>query len=297
MCILATMNTSKAHALYAQKLLTAYNNQQTASQVAWWLLEKATQKNRSALLLEKDIPEKVQYEIELWISQIIDKHMPVQYILGSVPFLHMDITVQAPILIPRPETEQWCQELITLLRQDFAGQAQKSFNFLDLCSGTGCIALSIAHAFPAADITALDIDPQACKLIQLNAEKNGIKNCTVIESNLFTSLPAHKKYSIITANPPYITEQEWHELDPNVKNWESQQALVANNNGLEIIEKIINIAPNYLSTKINDVPQLWIEIGESQAKPVTDLFKNRGYNQIATYKDIYGKNRVITGSL
>ncbi|MBY0109747.1 MAG: peptide chain release factor N(5)-glutamine methyltransferase [Candidatus Babeliaceae bacterium] len=291
------MNISKAHALYTQKLLTAYNNQQTASQVAWWLLEKATSKNRSALLLEKDISENAQHEIELWISQIIYNHMPVQYILGSVSFLDIDIAVQAPILIPRPETEQWCQELITLLRQDLAGKTQKSFNLLDLCSGTGCIALSIAHAFPDADTTALDIDRQACKLIQLNAEKNGIKNCTIIESDLFSCLPTNKKYSIITANPPYITQQEWHELEPNVKNWESPQALVANNNGLEIIEKIITMAPQYLSTHINDIPQVWIEIGQSQAEHVTDLFKKADYTQIATYKDMYGKNRVITGSL
>jgi len=287
------MNISKALALYSQKLLSVYHEHQTATQVAWWLLEKATQKSRAELLTTKTITQEVQQKTELWVSQIIDEHMPVQYILGSVPFLELDITVRAPILIPRPETEEWCQKLITLLA---SAQAQK-FNLLDLCSGTGCIALSIAHAFPAADVTALDINPQACELIKLNKKNNSIGNCTVIESDLFTQLPKDKKYSVITANPPYITQQEWHTLEPHVKNWESPQALVAENEGLEIIEKIINQAPAYLDKRIDGVAQLWIEIGSAQAEPVIQLFKKAGYRDISIIKDLYDKNRVITGSL
>ncbi len=293
MCILATMNISTALTLYVKKLLSAYDDQQTATQVAWWLIQKATQKTRTELLLTKNISEEAQQKIEHWIIQIVDEHMPVQYILGSVPFLDIEITVQAPILIPRPETEQWCQELISHIK----AQAIKNFNLLDLCSGTGCIALSIAHAFPAADVTALDINPQACELITENKNSNGIKNCEIIESDLFAKLPKDKKYCVITANPPYITQQEWHELEPRVKNWESPQALVAHNNGLEIIERIISTAPNYLDTQLSNVPQLWIEIGESQAEHVTAIFKKFGYKDIVTHKDLYGKNRVITGSL
>lgn len=290
------MNISQALALYSQKLLSVYHEHQTATQVTWWLLEKATQKSRTELLTTKTITQEVQQKIELWVSQIIDEHMPVQYILGSVPFLELDITVQAPILIPRPETEEWCQKLIAQLTLLASAQAQK-FNLLDLCSGTGCIALSIAHAFPGADVTALDINPQACTLIELNKKNNSIGNCTVVESDLFTRLPKDKKYSIITANPPYITQQEWHTLEPHVKNWESPQALVAENEGLEIIENIINQAPVYLDTKIDGVAQLWIEIGSAQAEPVIQLFKKAGYRDISIIKDLYGKNRVITGSL
>jgi release factor glutamine methyltransferase len=287
------MNIKTTLTFLAKNLATVYDDQQTAHQVAWWLLEKATQKSRAQLLATNTISEEVQQKIELWICQIIDDHMPVQYILGSVPFLDLDIAVQAPILIPRPETENWCQELISLIKKSSA----QEFNLLDLCSGTGCIALSIAHAFPAANVTALDINPQACKLIELNKKNNKINNCAVVESDLFTNLPTNKKYSIITANPPYITQEEWHELEPNVKNWESPQALIANNNGLEIIEKIITTAPHYLGPQIDGIPQVWIEIGESQTEQVTAIFKKAGYRDSVIINDQYGKNRIVTGSL
>lgn len=293
MCILSTMDISKAHALYTQQLLIAYENHQTAAQVVWWLLEKATNKSHAQLLTTKTISEEVQKKIELWIFQIIQEHMPVQYILGTAQFLDIDITVQAPILIPRPETEEWCQKLIGQLKNT----QQQQFKLLDLCSGTGCIALSVAHAFPCADVTALDINLQACKLIELNKKNNKISNCTIIESDLFTQLPPEKKYSIITANPPYITHDEWHELNPNVKNWESPQALVAQNNGLEIIERIVTTAPQYLAAPIDGAAQVWIEIGAGQGAAVTQLFKKAGYRTCVVLNDCYGKNRVVTGSL
>ena len=110
-------------------------------------------------------------------------------------------------------------------------------------------------------------------------------------------MPQEKKYSVITANPPYITQREWHSLELNVKNWESPQALVAHNEGLEIIEKIINQAPDHLDKKIDGVAQLWIEIGSAQAEAVIQLFKKAGYRDISIIKDLYGKNRVIAGSL
>jgi release factor glutamine methyltransferase len=287
------MNIQEALKFYTKKLSPAYDDQQTAGQVAWWLLEKATEKTRTELLLLKAISEEAQQKIEVWVSQIINEHVPVQYILGSVPFLDLDIIVKAPILIPRPETEQWCQELILQLKKS----AVQNFKLLDLCSGTGCIALSIAHAFSEADVTALDINPQACTLIEENRTKNGIENCTIVESDLFEELSKEKKYSIITANPPYITQEEWHGLEPRVKNWESPQALVAHNNGLEIIEKIIAQAPEYLDKKIDAIAQVWIEIGASQAEQVVALFEKAGYRDSVIINDQYGKNRVVTGSL
>lgn len=284
------MNYTTALHFYIQKLVPAYREQQIATQVAWWLLEKATQKNRAHIILEQEISQTINQKVEHWISQIVDDYMPVQYILGSVPFLDLEIAVRAPILIPRPETEEWCAHLIARLKASEAAY----FNLLDLCSGTGCIALSIAYAFPQATITALDIDPYACELVTLNKEKNNITNCNAIESNLFDKLSHGKKYSIITANPPYVTHDEWHALEPRVKNWESPRALVARDDGLEVIEKIITGAPDYLSTPLNGIPQVWIETGALQTEKVTAMLKKNGYKQVTAHKDLYGKNRVIT---
>ncbi len=291
------MNITQVITRYAEKLIPAYQNKQTAFTVSWWLVQKATGKTRTELLLQKEYNPELDKTIQNWIDAIVQEHMPVQYILGSVPFGDLDILVKPPILIPRPETEQWTQKLIsTVLPFDYA-QGERRINILDLCSGTGCIALALAQAFPQAQVTASDINGQACALIRENILHNQIKNCTVLQSDLFDNLQADKKYSLITANPPYISLEEWKDLEPCVKIWESPQALIAQQEGLEIIEKIIYQAPDYLGEKIDDVAQLWIEIGAFQAEKVYALYQKAGYKEITILQDMYGKSRVVTGSL
>ncbi len=285
------MNISTALALYSKKLSPAYSHQEVAINVAWWLLEHAFGKTRAQILLERDIPEVINTQMNTWIELIIQEHVPIQYILGWVPFLDLSLAVQHPILIPRPETEEWCGQLIETLKLT----TTERFDFLDLCSGTGCIALSVAHAFPQAHVVASDINPQACSLIEHNKIKNNILNCTVIESDLFTNIT--NKFSIIAANPPYITPGEWQELEPRVKLWESPQALVAEREGLELIEKIITQAPHYLEKPLDNIAQVWIEIGHLQGAAVIEIFKKACYKKIEVLKDYYGKDRIVTGSL
>lgn len=298
------MNITQVITRFAEKLLPAYQNKQTAFTVAWWLVQKATGKTRTELLLQKEYNPELDKTIQHWIDAIVQEHMPVQYILGSVPFGDLDILVKPPILIPRPETEQWTQKLIGMLSdlapafaRTQAAAGERQIDILDLCSGTGCIALSLAQAFPQAHVTASDINGQACALIRENMLHNQIKNCTVLQSDLFDNLQADKKYSLITANPPYISLEEWKDLEPCVKIWESPQALIAQQEGLKIIEKIIYQAPDYLGEKIDDVAQLWIEIGAFQAEKVYALYQKAGYKEITILQDMYGKNRVVTGNL
>jgi release factor glutamine methyltransferase len=287
------MNISQALTHYAEKLFPAYHNKQTAVSVTWWLLQKATGKTRTEMLLAKIVSPEVDQKMQGWIQAILHDHMPVQYIIGNVPFLELDISVKQPILIPRPETEYWTQLAINELK---SAQAHE-FYALDLCSGTGCIGLSVAHAFAEAQVIASDINPAACELIKANILKNKIKNCTPVLSDLFESLPPSQKYSVITANPPYIPLHEWQALEPRVKLWESPQALIAQQEGLHLIQEIINQAPDYLEKKIAGVAQVWIEIGFNQAEKVVALFNKAGYKEIKVVQDLYGKNRVVTGSL
>ena len=285
------MNSSIAVNEYAHRLKSAYEHQEIVTQVAWWLLEKATGKGRSQLLLVKTIPHEAHQQVQMWIDQIVHGHKPVQYILGSVPFLDLEILVQPPILIPRPETEFWCHHLLTQLR----AASVKDIRILDLCSGTGCIALSLAKGLPAADVTAVDINPQARDLIELNKEKNELYHCTALVSDLFTQLPRGTKYNIITANPPYISQKEWQALEPRIKEWEDPVALIAPHEGLEIIERIVQHASMYLDAQIDAIAQVWIEVGSEQADTVVQCFKDAGYTHIRVLKDQYGKDRVITG--
>ena len=266
------------------KLITYLNDPHEARTVAQWLIEKVTGKSHAQLIAQPTIAQEELDKLEQYIREITVEHKPVQYILSSVPFLNLELLVEPPVLIPRPETEQWVAKLTRDITLD-------NFSLLDLCSGTGCIGLSIAQAFPNAQIIASDINPQAVALIEKNNHKNGITNCRVIQSDLFENITG--KFDFIVANPPYIAHEEWLTLKPHVKNWESPQALVADDEGYALIEKIIKHAHDYLNPAQSSVPQLWIEIGYNQAEHVVQLCYQYGYSSAQVLVDDYGNNRVV----
>lgn len=277
-----------------QKLMPAHNDHELCTQYAWWMLENLTNKNKSALLIESSIalPDAQAQKLSTWINEHVNNHVPLQYLLGHVPFIDCDILVEKPILIPRPETEAWCVDLISELKK----LPQTPLHILDLCTGSGCIAIALAKALPYATITATDINPQAIALAQKNAEHNKVSNIEFIETDLFEALPKNH-FDLIVTNPPYIPEHEWQELNPSVKNWEDSRALTAPDEGLSIIKAIIHTAPDYLKKDSialkYDLPQLTMEIGHNQGKVVQELFKKAGYADIQLIKDIHNKDRVI----
>ena len=335
-----------------QQLLPEYGEIHQAQQSAWQLLELATNKNRAALIASSSIeitPEQ-QQKLDHWVHDIVHAHKPIQYILGSVPFLDLTINVRPPILIPRPETEEWVEKVIeeikraspgsfdtipshapeslrlsgstnsanhektkpdlkniqttaqpecfanVLMQQNVSKDPEKSpLKILDLCTGSGCIALALAQKFPHAQIVATDICSAALALAQENAILNNITNITFIQSDLYTALKG-LTFDIIVVNPPYITPQAYQKLDPSVKNWEDRQALVAPQEGLEIIQRIANDAKKFISHEKSSIAQLWIEIGFDQADNVAKIVETAGF-QATIIKDFAGHNRVITGKI
>jgi release factor glutamine methyltransferase len=235
--------------------------------------------------------------LNLWIKQHSKELKPLQYILGSVPFCTLEILVEPPVLIPRPETEEWCFNLIKQLKQ----LSNKNINVLDLCSGSGCIALALAKALPEAKVLGTDISDAALKLAKKNAQFNNIKNVSFIKSDIYKKVPEKLVFDLIVANPPYITPKAWEELSPMVKKWEDKQALMANENGLAIISRIIQGAPKHLV--INDefiklhIPQLELEIDYTQGNAVKDLMEQAGLSNVEIIKDMEGKDRVVAGGL
>jgi release factor glutamine methyltransferase len=287
------MKTIAAHIKSISEQLDAhYNNLRIANNNAWHLTEHATKKNRLQLITQPEELTKTQLDLlAQWINEIVHKKKPIQYILGSVPFLDLTIKVEPPILIPRPETEEWCALLIEKLKKN----QLSNIKILDLCTGSGCIALALAKALPKATVYAIDINEQAVQLTQKNALKNNIPNIIAIKSNLYEEIPS-QKFDIITANPPYISSAEYLQLEDHIKIWEDPTALVAENSGLKTIEEIIAFAPKYLQFLNKGVEQLWIEIGHDQASAVVQLFKLANI-QASVLKDLQGKNRVVTGKL
>jgi release factor glutamine methyltransferase len=275
-----------------ERLKTLYPDSTTRDQHTWWILQAATGKSQTQLLARPDAQVSLeQHQLaESILRSHVEEHKPLAYSIGNVPFLDLTIMVETPILIPRMETEEWVAQLITTLREN----AIKPATILDLCTGSGCIGLALAHAFPTALVTAVDINKTAIALTQKNASALGITNITIIESDLFEALPK-QQFDIIVTNPPYITESEYAHLEPSVRLWEDQLALSAPDNGLALIKRIITQAPDYLRPHATQIPNLIIEIGHQQGAEVAQLMQQAGYHDVEVHKDIMGNDRTVSG--
>ena len=153
-----------------------------SNQEAWWLLEHITAQSREKLLTTNDISKTQIDQLDQILLQIRQDKKPLAYILGFVPFLSLKIKVAPPILIPRPETEEWVEKTIAML-QPIQDQPLK---ILDIGTGSGCIALALAHHLPNAKITAIDINPQAIALATENTKINNISNVNFLLLQLQT---------------------------------------------------------------------------------------------------------------
>ncbi len=256
------------------------------------MLEAITHQPRTQLIA-KNYRLNMQEETQLrhWIDKQVLEHMPLQYLIGSTQFLGLEILVRPPVLIPRPETEQWVDELIEQFKSISA-----PLTLLDLCTGSGCIALALAKALPTSQIYAIDIAPESIALAEENKKLNKLMNVRFLQSDLFSSIEETIKFDLITANPPYISKSEWQTLEERVKRWESAQALIGGATGLAVIKKIIDQAPAYLKKDSpllqHKIPQLVIEIGHNQGSLVKKLAEDAQYCTILIDKDYQGHDRV-----
>jgi release factor glutamine methyltransferase len=282
-----------------RQLHAHYKDSLLAEQYAWWILQEVAGKTKSQLLSMQHmhIPKEQEARIEQWVHALIHEHIPIQYLIGHVPFCDISIVVKPPILIPRPETEQWCADLITMLR---AYKGHHALQILDLCSGSGCIGLALAKALPRVQIVCVDNNRQAIDLGRLNAQENSIDTVTFVLSDLFEKLDG-MAFDLIVSNPPYISEEEYPTLDASVRDWEDKNALVASGSGYALIQKIVEQAPAFIRTnqalQALEIPQLVIEHGVTQSAYIVDLMRNTGYTHVQTHTDLSGKDRVVSGRL
>lgn len=276
------------------RILSHYDTHEIAQNNAWNLLEYCTRKTQAQLLLQETL--QLTFEEYACLEQVVHDitvlHKPIQYILGTVPFLDLELIVRPPILIPRPETEEWCQNLIDTLKKNNARQ----LSILDMCSGNGCIALALAQALPDSTVLGCDINPAAVELAQENQKHNNITNCHFIVSNLFEKINHNAQFDLIVSNPPYLTKEEWSTVAPEVGLWEDPQALIADDNGMALIDIILEQSKNHLTHKLT-VPQLWVEIGSTQGQFASDHAYRAGYAKVEILQDIYGKDRVLCAQL
>lgn len=285
----------------AKEIAPAYGNDVTlCHQYAWWMMQAITNHNQAQLIAQESInlSDLQQAQLVSWIDKQVNHHEPLQYLLGTVPFGNLTIAVEPPTLIPRPETEEWAFHLLEQLN---GGVKQEPLKILDLCTGSGCIGLFLASSLPGSHVWALDISHQAVALAQKNAKLNHIANITIFLSDLYTQLDPSLCFDLIVSNPPYIDEAQWGSLDASVTQWEDPRALIAPDNGLMIIKKIIAASPRHLkATSIlrqKKIPQLWIEMDTNQAQSIAQLMHATGFNQTQTFVDLEGKDRAMSGGV
>jgi release factor glutamine methyltransferase len=194
-------------------------------------------------------------------------------------------------LIPRPETEEWVSVLIEAKRHDMLCHPSHAPNaILDMCTGSGCIALAWAKYFPDARVIGIDVSEKAITLAQKNKRSSLCENVEFVESDLFSCVQA-QLFDIIVANPPYISCGEWEALDPAVRLWEDKCALCATDNGLSLIKKIVSESRGFLAPG----GQLALEIDRLQGDAVCTFMNDCGYTHVHIQKDFAGLDRVVIG--
>ena len=210
-------------------------------------------------------------------------HEPLQYILNSQEFMGIDFYVDENVLIPRQDTETLVEHIL----EYFKGNA---VNCIDIGTGSGCIAISIAKFNAKAFINAIDISPKALAVAKRNALENGVsERISFIEADIFDYEP-YGKYDLIVSNPPYIRSSEIKGLQIDVNGFEPLGALDGGATGLSYYERIVNISPKLLN--VNGM--LAFEIGYNQAEDVKKLMK-KDFRDIKIIKDLCGLDRVVSG--
>jgi release factor glutamine methyltransferase len=211
---------------------------------------------------------------------------PIAYILGEREFHGLPFRVDSRVLIPRPDTETLVE--VALERT----KAQSEFGIaLDLCTGSGCVAIAFKHQRPTWKVTASDVSPDALEVARNNAERLGTAfGMRFTVSDLFATLTP-QRFTLITANPPYIPLDLIPGLDPDIREFEPGVALSGGADGLSLASRLIREAPPWLEP--NGV--LAIEIGYDQAPRVEALFRDAGFVEVETRKDYGQRDRVVCG--
>ncbi len=210
------------------------------------------------------------------------QRIPVAYLIGRKEFYTKDFMIDRNVLVPRPETEFLVDQAIRI-GQDYAAP-----QILDLGTGSGIIAISIALALPTAKILAADISPAALEIAKKNAEQlDVIQRLSFLRSDMFTHFPP-KRFDVICSNPPYIPTDDLDKLEKEIE-FEPKEALDGGPDGLKYHRELIQNSPSFLASR----GSLIVEIGSDQAEQVETLAKGRGFIHVKTVQDYAGKDRVV----
>ncbi len=250
---------------------------------AWLLLTQACHIDRTYYFVHMD--EDMQREHLDAYQTLLKKraeHVPLQYITGEQEFMGLSFLVNPSVLIPRQDTETLVEQVLQ--------KVEPSMQILDMCTGSGCILISILKNAPGTQGTGVDISRQALNVAKENAKRNGV-NADFERSDLFENVEG--TFDMIVSNPPYIPSDVIPTLMPEVMTYEPMIALDGMEDGLFFYRKIVAASKDYLKEK----GWLLFEIGHDQGDAVSEMMRKFGYQEVTVVKDLSGNDRVVTGHL
>lgn len=275
------MNYTEAFLMGMQKLKEAEIGE--AQLDARLLLEEVCGTDHNTLLCHGD--REVSGEEEEQYRKALEQravHVPLQHLLGYQDFMGLRFQVNEHVLIPRQDTEILVEEAMRYLHD--------GMRILDLCTGSGCILLSLLHYSNDCEGTGVDISKEALQVAAKNAESLGIR-ADFLESNLYEKVTG--KFDLLVSNPPYIERAVIPTLMEEVREYDPYIALDGGEDGLDFYRRILGGAQDYL----NRGGQIFLEIGSEQAQAVSELLREAGFKEIDVCKDFAGLDRVVSARL
>ena len=249
---------------------------------AWYLLQMVCKIERSYYYVhgEEDITQDAQKEYEIAVQKRAE-HIPLQYIIGEQEFMGLRFKVNSNVLIPRQDTETLVEQVLKIVKP--------GMKVLDLCTGSGCVLISVLKNAPELTGMGSDISKTALLVAKENAKLHEV-DAEWVRSDLFDNIT--ETFDVIMANPPYISTGEILSLMPEVRDHEPRMALDGTEDGLHFYRRIIEEAGKHLVSS----GMLFFEIGYDQGQAVSELMRTEGYHEVQVVQDYAGLDRVVFGT-
>ena len=274
---------------YIKEKLQDYYPESEIKSFYYLIMESVCRLDKQSVLLGKDT--QISPDEKQCIEKIIEdlkKFRPIQYILGKTEFYGLSFKVNEQVLIPRPETEELVERVMDGCKVRGTG-----YGVLDVGTGSGCIAVTLAKFLPEAEVYALDISEKALEIASENARNNQV-NVQFFRHDIFEDWPEYlpEQWDIIVSNPPYVTPEEKINISKNVLDYEPHQALfVPQEKPLLFYERIADISRKHLKEN----GQLYFETSAIHGKEAMEMLKEKGFGSVRLFQDMAGRDRVLRG--
>ena len=262
---------------------------ENASAESWFLMEASCEISRNFYYLHGNeaMPPEQEARFQEWVTARCER-IPLQHLTGEQEFMGLPFMVTPDVLIPRQDTEVLVELALEQLKLLLKQKQRSAVKVLDMCTGSGCIAVSLKAFLPQLSVTAADISEKALAVAEKNAEENK-QQITFVKTDLFEHI--NETYDMIISNPPYIASGEIPGLMPEVRDHEPLLALDGKEDGLFFYRKIVENSVKHLVKG----GILAFEIGFDQGVAVSDMMKEQGYTEVRVVRDLAGLDRVVIG--